>query len=108
MEATREIREYRSSWDIRKKSIRDRKRSYKNVLGAFAELRLLLGRDSNNLWEEEEEQDDIQEINILFDQDSFQSIIDDDAENPVSTSLEESLTIIPNNETLISIVDSSV
>lgn len=47
----------------------------------------------------------IQEIKLLPNQDSGQSIINVDVEEPVSSSEEESSTIT-NNETLISIIDS--
>lgn len=49
----------------------------------------------------------IQEIKLLPNQDSGQSIINVDVEEPVSSSEEESSTIT-NNETLISIIDSPV
>lgn len=49
----------------------------------------------------------IQKIKLLPNQDSGQSIINVDVEEPVSSSEEESSTIT-NNETLISIIDSPV
>lgn len=83
IETTREIRGYRCSgsiWDIWKESIEDMKINYENVRAALAELRSLFERNANNLWEQEEEKHQNQEINPLSNQDSCQSILDIDEE----------------------------
>lgn len=60
-----------------------------------------IGKDLRDICEEEEQMQ-IQEINIFSNQDSWLNIIDVDQGDLLSTSLEESLTMMPNSETLIS------
>lgn len=75
---------------------------------------LMVARSNcKNLQEPREEEEGKKEnttsrINHFLNQNSCQSIMNVDKENPVSTPQEESLTIMPNNKVLISSTYSPV
>lgn len=67
---------------------------------------MLLKEYENILWEKEEDQQQLQEMNLLSDSDSCQCIIYVDPKNSFSAFLEESLTTVPSSN--ISTINSLV